>query len=248
MKNKLLFYLLNFREIKMIYIVFVEPESPGNIGFLARTMKNFGFQDLVLINPCELKNEAYYQAMHAKDIIWNHKSYNSLEEFIETQKIDFTVGTTRMAGGSYNVSRIAVTPEQFAESLNITGNIAIVFGREGNGLYNEEIALCDVVVTIPTDDSYPVLNISHAAAIVLYEIFKKEKNYPREELEVASKSEKELLIKEMDNVIKYTGYPPHKMKNASTVFRRIMGRAFISGREAHTLIGTLRRIGLKLKK
>ena len=232
----------------MIYIVFVEPESPGNIGFLARTMKNFGFANLVLINPCELKNEAYYQAMHAKDIVWNHKGYSTLEEFIETEKIDFTVGTTRMAGGSYNVSRIAVTPEQLTESLNITGNIAIVFGREGNGLYNEEIALCDVVVTIPTDESYPVLNISHAAAIILYEIFKKEKSYPREELEVATKSEKELLIKEMDNVIKYTGYPEHKMKTASTVFKRIIGRAFISGREAHTLIGTLRRIGLKLKE
>ena len=232
----------------MIYIVFVEPESPGNIGFLARTMKNFGFNDLVLIDPCELKNEAYYQAMHAKDIIWNHKTYDSLENFIEKEKIDFTVGTTRMAGGSYNVSRIAITPEQFAESLNITGNIAIVFGREGNGLCNEEIMLCDLVVTIPTDESYPVLNISHAAAIVLYEIFKRKKNYPREELEVASKAEKELLIKEMDNIIKYTGYPEHKMKTVSTVFKRIIGRAFISGREAHTLIGTLRRIGLKLKE
>ncbi|WP_424355242.1 RNA methyltransferase [Methanobacterium sp. MBAC-LM] len=232
----------------MIYVVFVEPESPGNIGFLARTMKNFAFNDLVLINPCELKKEAYYQAMHAKDIIWNHKEYGSLEEFIEAEKIDFTVGTTRMAGGSYNVSRIAVTPEQFAESLNITGNIAIVFGREGNGLYNEEIALCDVVVTIPTNDEYPVLNISHAAAIVLYELFKREKNYPREELEVALKSEKELLIEEMDELIKYTGYPEHKMKTASTVFKNIIGRAFISGREAHTLIGTLRRLGLKLKE
>jgi len=231
----------------MIYIVFVEPESPGNIGFLARTMKNFGFNDLVLINPCELENEAYYHAMHAKEIIWNHKEYKTLEDFIETEKIDFVVGTTRMAGGSYNVSRIAITPEQLSESLNITGNIAIIFGREGNGLSNEEVALCDIIVTIPTDESYPVLNISHAAAIILYELFKRERKYPREELEEASKSEKELLIKEMDNLIKFTGYPEHKIKTSSTVFRRIIGRAFIAGREAHTLIGTLRRIRLKLE-
>jgi len=231
----------------MIYIVFVEPESPGNIGFLARTMKNFGFNDLVLINPCELENEAYYHAMHAKEIIWNHKEYKTLEDFIKTEKIDFTVGTTRMAGGSYNVSRIAITPEQLSESLNITGNIAIIFGREGNGLSNEEVALCDIIVTIPTDESYPVLNISHAAAIILYELFKRERKYPREELEETSKSEKELLIKEMDNLIKFTGYPEHKIKTSSTVFRRIIGRAFIAGREAHTLIGTLRRIRLKLE-
>lgn len=232
----------------MIYVVFVEPESPGNIGFLARTMKNFGFQDLILINPCELKNEAYYQAMHAKELIWNHKSYNSLEEFIERENIDFTVGTTRMAGGSYNVSRIAVTPEDLAESLNVNAKTAIVFGREGNGLSNKEVSLCDIIVTIPTDEDYPVLNISHAAAIILYELFKKEKKYPREELEAATKAEKELLIEEMENLIKYTGYPPHKMKTSSTVFKRIVGRAFIAGREAHTLIGTLRRIKLKLKE
>jgi len=232
----------------MIYVVFVEPEASGNIGFLARTMKNFGFSDLVLINPPKLENEAYYQAMHAKEIIWNHKSYKSLEEFIEKESINFTVGTTRMAGGSYNVSRIAVTPEDFAESININAKTAIVFGREGNGLSNDEVSLCDVVVTIPTDENYPVLNISHAAAIILYEIFKKEKKYPREELEAATKAEKELLIEEMENLIKYTGYPPHKMKTSSIVFKRIIGRAFIAGREAHTLIGTLRRIRLKLKE
>lgn len=232
----------------MIYVVFVEPESPGNIGFLARTMKNFGFSNLVLINPCELENEAYYQAMHAKELIRNHKDYTSLEEFIEKENIEFTVGTTRMAGGSYNVSRIAITPENFADSLNINAKTAIVFGREGNGLSNEEVSLCDVVVTIPTDENYPVLNISHAAAIILYEIFKIKKKYPREELEAATKAEKELLIEEMENLIKYTGYPPHKMKTSSTVFKRVIGRAFIAGREAHTLIGTLRRIRLKLKE
>ncbi|MGZ7067824.1 MAG: RNA methyltransferase [Methanobacterium sp.] len=232
----------------MIYIVFVEPESPGNIGFLARTMKNFGFKNLVLIDPCELENEAYYQAMHAKDLIWNHSAYNSLEEFIQRENIGFTVGTTRMAGGSYNVSRIAVTPQDFAESLNVNAKTAIVFGREGNGLSNEEVSLCDVIVTIPTDENYPVLNISHAAAIILYEIFKREKKYPREDLEAATKAEKELLIEEMDKLIKYTGYPPHKMKTSSTVFKRIIGRAFIAGREAHSLIGTLRRIRGKLKE
>lgn len=231
----------------MIHIVFVEPESPGNIGFLARTMKNFGFSNLVLINPCELENEAYYQAMHAKELIWNHKTYNSLEEFIEVEDIGFTVGTTRMAGGSYNVSRIAVTPQDFAESLNVNAKTAIVFGREGNGLSNKEISLCDLIVTIPTDENYPVLNITHAAAIILYEIFKRTKKYPREELEAATRDEKELLMQEMNSLIKYTGYPSHKMKISSTVFRRIIGRAFIAGREAHTLIGTIRRIRKKLE-
>jgi len=226
----------------MIYIVFVEPESPGNIGFLARTMKNFGLSNLILINPCKLKNEAYYHAMHAKDILRNAQIFDSIESFLDKLKIDFTIGTTGAACGSYNVQRIAVTPEEFAESLQINGNIAILFGREGNGLYNQEISLCDVLVSIPTSDHYPILNISHAAAIIFYELFKKEKNYTFEGLEEASSIEKGYLISDMDDIIESLNLPPHKKKTASIVFRNIIGRAFISGREAHTLKGILRRV------
>ncbi len=68
----------------MIYVVFVEPESPGNIGFLARTMKNFGLTNLILINPCKLENESYYKAMHARDVVSNSETYYSLEEFLKS--------------------------------------------------------------------------------------------------------------------------------------------------------------------
>jgi TrmH family RNA methyltransferase len=232
----------------MIHVVFVEPESPGNIGFLARTMKNFGLTNLVLINPCELKNESYYHAMHARDVVSNSKTYSCLEEFLEQANIDSAMGTTGTAGGSYNVSRIAVSPEQLADSINYNGNIALIFGREGNGLSNQEISLCDVVVSIPTHDYYPILNITHAAAIIFYEMFKREKTYPVDRLEAASAAEKESLISYMDDIILKLGYPPHKSKNASLVFKRIFGRAFISGREAHTLKGTLRRIKERIKE
>jgi tRNA/rRNA methyltransferase len=232
----------------MIYVVFVEPESPGNIGFLARTMKNFGLTNLVLINPCELKNESYYLAMHARDVVSNSETYCSLEEFLKIKDIDSAIGSTGTAGGSYNVARIAVTPEQLADSINYNGNVALIFGREGNGLSNHEISLCDVIVSIPTHDFYPILNITHAAAIIFYEMFKREKSYPVDRLEAASSDEKESLNNYMEDIILKLGYPEHKSRNASLVFRRIIGRAFISGREAHTLKGTLRRIKTRIKE
>ncbi|EKQ54894.1 MAG: RNA methyltransferase, TrmH family, group 1 [Methanobacterium sp. Maddingley MBC34] len=226
----------------MIYVVFVEPETPGNIGFLARTMKNFGLKQMVLINPCPLEHDSYYMAMHAREIIYNRQEYHSLEEFLKTGKIDFAVGTTGEAGGSYNIPRIAVTPDNLAQSLNVDGKIALILGREGDGLTNQELELCDVVVSIPTHESYPILNVTHAAAIIFYELFKNEKPYPVEDMDKASLTEKHDLIKYMDEVLDNLDYPPHKKKNASTVFRRVIGRAFISGREAHTLKGMFRRI------
>ncbi|MBI4813543.1 MAG: TrmJ/YjtD family RNA methyltransferase [Methanobacterium sp.] len=226
----------------MIYVVFVEPETPGNIGFLARTMKNFGLKQMVLINPCPLEHDSYYMAMHAREIIYNRQEYPSLEEFLKTEEIDFAVGTTGEAGGSYNIPRIAVTPDNLAQSLNVKGDIALILGREGDGLTNHELELCDVVVSIPTHESYPILNVTHAAAIIFYELFKNERTYPVEDLHEASLDEKQDLIKYMDDVLDNLDYPPHKKKNAATVFRRVMGRAFISGREAHTLKGMFRRI------
>jgi len=232
----------------MIYVVFVEPESPGNIGFLARTMKNFGLTKLVLINPCELKNESYYQAMHARDVVSNCEIFDTLEEFLKEAKISTAVATTGNAGGSYNISKIAVTPENLSDSINYSGNIGLIFGREGNGLSNKEISLCDIIVSIPTHQDYQIMNVTHAAAIIFYELFKREKSYPVEGLDAASADEKRSLLTIMDEIIVKLGYPEHKTNNASLVFKRIIQRAFISEREAHTLKGTLRRINLRTKE
>jgi TrmH family RNA methyltransferase len=229
-----------------INIVFVEPESPGNIGFLARTMKNFGLYNLILVNPCELEKEAYFQAMHAKEIVSNAKIYDSLAELLETEQMDFIIGTSGTPGGSYKLSRIPLKPHQLAESINSTGKIAILFGREGNGLYNNEIELCDTLVSIPTDKKYPIMNITHAAAIVFYELFKNKNEFQVQGLEEASLSEKQSLIDEMEEMIKKLNIPEHKEKNGKKTFKNIIGRAFITGREAHTLKGILRRINRKI--
>lgn len=231
-----------------IYVVFVECETPGNIGFLARTMANFGLKKLVLINPPELKDEAFYQAMHGKYIVENAMIYDSLEDFYKANKIDFKVASTGVAGGSYNLSRIPIKPEELGSKINPNYNTAIIFGREGNGLTNKEIESCDLVVTIPTNPEYPIMNISHAAAIILYEIFKNVYSYPAEGLEESTELEKEYLLKDMSELIDSLEIPEHKKKTGLKSFKNIINRAFITGREAHTLKGILRRLRMKIKE
>ena len=230
-----------------IYIVFVECETPGNIGFLARTMANFGLKNLVLINPPTLTPEAYYQATHGKYIVENALVYPSLDEFYRSKRIDFKIASTGVAGGSYNLSRIPIRPEQLSESININNKIAILFGREGDGLTNKEIENCDICVSIPTDPTYPILNISHAAAIIFYELFKNKHEYAVEGLEESTLLEKEYLIKDMEELIGKLGIPDHKKRNGLKTFKNIINRAFITGREAHTLKGILRRLKNKMR-
>ena len=229
-----------------IYIVFVECETPGNVGFLARTMANFGLKNLILINPTKLTNEAYYQATHGKYIVENAKIYQSLDEFYQSQRIDFKVASTGMAGGSYNLSRIPIRPEELSKSMNVSNKIAILFGREGDGLTNKEISDCDICVSIPTDPTYPIMNISHAAAIIFYELFKNKHDYAVEGLSESSNLEKDYLQKDMNDLIDSLDIPEHKKKNAKKTFNNIISRAFITGREAFTLKGILRRLKNKI--
>jgi TrmH family RNA methyltransferase len=229
-----------------LYIVFVECETPGNIGFLARTMANFGLKNLVLINPPKLTKEAYYQATHGKYIVENAKIYPTLDDFYQSQRIDFKVASTGMAGGSYNLARIPIKPEELGKSMNVSNKIAILFGREGDGLSNKEIDDCDICVSIPTDPTYPIMNISHAAAIIFYELFKNKHEFGVEGLSESSDLEKEYLVKDMNMLIDLLDIPEHKKRNGKKVFRNVISRAFITGREAHTLKGILRRIKNKV--
>ena len=209
-------------------------------------MANFGLKNLVLINPPTLTNEAFYQATHGKYIVENAKIYKSLDEFYQSQRIDFKVGSTGMAGGSYNLSRIPLRPEQLGKSLNVSNKIAILFGREGDGLTNKEIEDCDICVSIPTDPTYPIMNISHAAAIIFYELFKNRHDFGVVDLTESNEMEKDYLLKDMNSLIDTLDIPEHKKRNGKKTFRNIISRAFITGREAHTLKGILRRLNNKI--
>ena len=221
----------------MYTVVFVEPESAGNIGALARVMKNFGLKELVLVNPkCEIDKEARARAKHAFDIV---ERARIVKDFGKIGNFDFVIGTTGKIMPNYNEVRCAITPRELAGQAK--GKIAIVLGREGIGLTNDELALCDIVVHIPTDSRYPVMNITHAAAIVFYELFSANKEVG----EKASKREKEVLLDYFDRIL--NGLPAIRdKKKVGKIFRNVINRSMIAGKEAHTLAGVLNEIKKKI--
>ncbi|MCS7097284.1 MAG: RNA methyltransferase [Candidatus Methanomethylicia archaeon] len=231
---------------KNIYVILVEPEYPANVGFVARCMMNFDFEHLILINPkCEI-NEAYIYSAHARNILEKAvilREIDDLKDFL-----DFLIGTTSKAGHDYNVQRMAITPKMLTNTINdVYGNIGLMFGRESIGLKNEELRLCDLIVTIPASRKYAALNLSHAVAIILYEIFLSNGNLQgKVGFREASLVEKEKLQEYFDKILDVLNYPIHRKERASIVFKRIIGRSFISGREAFIIMGALRRILLQL--
>lgn len=227
----------------MTSIILVEPETEGNIGAVARVMKNFDFKDLVLISPKanHLGREALDRATHAKNILKKAK----VKDFSYLKNFDYLIGTTAMLGSDYNIPRSPLTAEQLAEKVSkVKGKIGILIGREGSGLNNEEIKKCDFIVAIPTSKKYPTMNISHAVSIILYELFKKSgKKKINEHINFATKQDKEIILRYVNKVLDKMEFSTKEKKETQRiVWKRIVGKAILTKREAFALIGFLRKL------
>ncbi len=225
-------------------IVLVEPLYSGNVGSVARVMKNFGFDELVLLNPCELDRDARLMSVHAYDIIENARIEFYLRDAVKGSNI--IVGMTGLPGKTDNkhMRMPFISPRKLKEKLAGNGGvISLLFGREDDGLRNEELEICDIIVNIPTTPVYPSMNLSHAVAVVLYELsdVKGETNYLADHFDI------ELLYEHIDEVLNDIEYKEHKEDKTRLMLRRILGRAELTGREVQTLRGILRRIQWKLK-
>lgn len=231
----------------MISVVVVGAETPGNIGTIARAMKNFGVSDLKLVDPPELHRdgEAYGFAGHAREDVLPNAEMVSFEEIVENyHTIGFTATTNEDA--RRHVRFPFRTPEELADDLaEIETDVALVFGRERVGLTNEELARIDQICAIPASAEYPVLNLGQAATIALYELREltmDESQLPDVERERAAEPEIERFYERFDAMLGAVSYPEEKRAKTMRLVRRLVGRAHPTGREITTLHGVLRAI------
>ena len=222
-----------------IRVVLLEPEKPGNIGAIARSMRNFDLNDLWIINPkTRIDGDARAYAMRGLQILESARIVQSLDEALKD--IHVVVGTSSVAArSSSNVSRVAITPKQLAERVSSAkGSIALVFGRESSGLTNQELDSCDFMVTIPASHDYNVLNVATAASIMFYEIFHRTK--ARQD-ELASEASKQRLLIQFDRLTTKCEMQAHRRRLAQRALRNVVSRSFISRREASLLVGVFRK-------
>ncbi|PSQ43959.1 RNA methyltransferase [Halobacteriales archaeon SW_7_68_16] len=227
-------------------VAVVDAETPGNVGTIARAMKNFGFTDLKLVDPPPIEEggEAYGFAGHARrDVLPNADAI----EFETLAGEYHTVATTAITNDDArkHVRFPYTTPDDLADRLaTVAGDTAIVFGREGTGLNNDELAAMDAVCSIPASADYPVLNLGQAATVTLYELRDlavDETQLPPVDRERASQPEIERLHEQFRAVLSASDHPVEKRDKATRMFRRLVGRADPTEREASTLTGILRR-------
>ena len=153
-------------------IILVGINHPGNLGAVCRAMLNHGFNRLSLVNPvCSIDDEdARNRAKHSGQILDDAKIYSSLEQAISESSL--VVGTSgKREVGSKVLKRHFVLPWEFAEMLrDFDGKVSLIFGEEGKGLSAEELDMCDILLTLPTWEGYPIANLSQAVGHCVYEL------------------------------------------------------------------------------
>jgi len=222
-------------------IVLVEPQHPGNIGAVARAMANFGLNDLAMVNGCELADESYARSKSGRPILENSKRYNTIEESIAD--CDIAIGTSGIRPeGDKRWFRAPENVKKINEMIAERKNPALIFGRENYGLYREELALCEATITIPTNPEYPILNLSHAVAIVLYEIKRKEKIKGPKRRKSVSQEEFERLVDRVMDLLENSSYPKRRLERSRTTLRRLISRGNPDEGEYENLMGIFKAI------
>ncbi|HOT02913.1 MAG TPA: RNA methyltransferase [Methanolinea sp.] len=220
-----------------VEFVLVQPLYEGNVGFAARAIKNFGFTQLVLVDPCPLGDDAIARAGHARDVLESARRLTLEEVFSGSDCVIATTG--ELSKSICNPMRMPYyTPREIRRLIEpCRGRVSVLFGRENWGLNNREIRKSDVICTIPTSAEYPILNLSHAVAIIAYELA----SLPRGEYLLAGREQMEHLYQHIDQYLTLIGHPDFKRDVTMLLMRRIFGRANLTAREASTLHGLMRR-------
>jgi len=239
---------------RQIDVVLVRPKEDGNVGAVARLARNFGADRLVLVaSRAKVGTVARRRAMAGLPLLRTAARVKTFDEGVGDA--DFVIGTTDLSTGRSNAYlRRSVSPERLGEMVRtLEGHVAIVFGPEDNGLSREELLRCDLIVHIPARRDFPTLNLSHAAAIVLYAVHRARgpsdpETTPAPEVIELNGPEKELFLERLGELLARTGYPAHKRRGLILLFRRVLGRATPSEAELRMMLGLFKSYGRALDR
>ena len=157
--------------LSAIRIVLVEPSHPGNIGAVARALKNMALTDLVLVRPKAFPDpEARARASGAADLLDRARVVETVAEAVAD--CGFVAATTsRPRDQNFRALDLHEAAHQLFEKSG-QAPVAVLFGAERTGLTNEELALAHLLIRIPANPEYPSLNLAMAVQLITYELFR----------------------------------------------------------------------------
>lgn len=229
----------------MLRIVLVEPREAGNVGAVARAMKNFGFSQLVIVGPMPgEKREAEWWSSGADDLIEKARFVPSLDEALADAHV--AVATTSSRGRDVSQALEPAGVGALHASLADDQTLALVFGREDRGLTSRELALCGLTAAIPTNAAFPTMNLAQSAVVFCYEISRCSPRATREAAPPAPLAMVERLHERARGLLLDAGFlDPANPDHIYDEIRALAARAMITEREATLLLGAIRQLEWK---
>jgi tRNA/rRNA methyltransferase len=224
-------------------IVMVRPRGSGNIGSVARAMKNFGANELAIVGTARTQSFwAKAMAVRGRDILAEARFYPTIREAIADCRL--VIGTTCRPGLYRSHSR---TPRELAPAIVAAagnGKVALLFGPEDHGLSNKDLEHCQLLATIPSQPDYPSLNVAQAAVVCLYELYVAELAPTAEDgIQRAEAEQVERLFDIMrESLLKIGFLDSENPEHMLLALRRILGRAGLEDKDARILTGMFRQI------
>ena len=225
-----------------VCIVLVAPEHDGNIGAVARSMMNFGITDLRIVGrTIEWSEETRKRAKNAQYVLENARGFETLQD--ATFDCSLVVGTSgKREHGDKTSMRHFLLPDELPDRLSgIDGKSALVFGPEGKGLVNDQLRLCDLLVTIPTWEGYPILNLSHAVTVLCFSWFTgvSDNSVPGTEGRILAPELRRMLREEVTRLVQLIPTKDHKRQGMEETLVRVIMRGLPKDDEIHRILGIL---------
>lgn len=229
-----------------VTFVLVRPRNPGNLGAVARVMKNFGFSRLALVDPqTEISNESREWACGADDVLHRAKLFSDLASAIARAK--FVIGASgrrrTLAPPRLDLPKLTTAIQERE------GPVALVFGPERTGLTSEELALCHAFINIPTNSRFPSLNLAQAVVLIAWELRRSNalgearKSAQKEKPRRATAGQCEAMLKQAEQALLAIDFlKPDKTLGPMLTLRAILDRAELSTDDVRFLRGIFRQI------
>jgi TrmH family RNA methyltransferase len=235
-----------------IRIVLVEPSHPGNIGAVARAMKNMALRELVLVSPKQFPHEeATARAAGADDLLAQARVVQSVAEALEG--CGFVAATTsRDRDQNFRVLDVRAAAQRLVAEAK-SGPVAVLFGAERTGLLNEHLEAAHALIRIPANREYLSLNIAMAVQLVAYELFRAFEEpavQGARAAPLASAVEMERLYTHLAQVMEEVDFRDRTQSGTSLMnrIRRFMQRAELDENEVNILRGFLTSVQKRRRK